>query len=93
MLLINTNTTFNSTVSVLFCTATHMLNVLHPHTDQRQHDNYCAVHNCGRTMSKFKKKNLIFLYIIILHILIYKNKTTVNFVVSQISYQDNNQQS
>lgn len=29
---INTNTTFNSTVSVLSCTATHMHNVLRAHT-------------------------------------------------------------
>lgn len=48
---INTNTTFNSTVSVLSCTATHRHNVLHAHNPHLIADN-------RTTICRHKKKDL-----------------------------------
>lgn len=48
---INTNTTFNSTVSVLSCTATHRHNVLHAHNPHLIADN-------RTTICRHKKRNL-----------------------------------
>lgn len=98
---INTNTTFNSTASVLFCTTTHMRNVPRAHTRHPVADNTLTL--CCHTKSfrgaceQKKKKNLLILYIYIyisiylfIHILIYKNKTIIKSIESQIYWSSVN---
>lgn len=74
---INTNTTFNSTVSVLSCTATHMNNVLCAHTHlltTRLHSSY-KIFRRSREQHPKEKNLAIYIYIyryIYLYISIYR---------------------
>lgn len=91
---INTNTTFNSTASVLSCTATHRHNVLHAHTLHLIADNTtticCHIKSFRGVVSNiWKKKKISWYYIYIyiylfIHILIYKNKTVIKSIESQM---------
>lgn len=95
---INTDTTFNSTASVLFCTTTHMRNVPRAHARHPVADNtltLCCHTKSFRGACEQKKKNLLILYIylciyiyisiyLFIHILIYKNKTIIKSIESQI---------